>query len=157
MIHLALQIISLKNHLMTEMNGQKLVKLVYIAHGWYLGAYGEPLISEAIIGLRYGPMISSVYDKFIWYGISRITSMCSVSGVYPMIYDKEMIYFLDKIWEVYKEYTGLQMSTITHCKGTPWEILWNSKKRKKKDQILVLNSTIQEYFKEKYNKINLVN
>lgn len=35
----------------------KLLKLVYITHGWYLGFNEEPLISDEIQAWKYGPVI----------------------------------------------------------------------------------------------------
>jgi uncharacterized phage-associated protein len=29
---------------------------------------------------------------------------------------------MDQVWKVYGKYTGIQLSTLTHQRGTPWEI-----------------------------------
>jgi len=42
----------------------KLQKLVYFAHGWYLGFTGEPLLNEGIQAWEYGPVIPSLYHDF---------------------------------------------------------------------------------------------
>ena len=46
----------------------KLIKLVYIAHGWYLALNeGKSLINEAIQAWKYGPVIHSLYHKLKKY------------------------------------------------------------------------------------------
>ena len=51
----------------------KLVKLVFLAHGWRLGCKGDPLIREQVEAWKYGPIVRSVYDAFKEYGKRRIT------------------------------------------------------------------------------------
>ncbi len=78
----------------------KLVKLVYVAHGWYLGLTGEPLIAEGVQAWKYGPVVPSVYDKFKMYGGSAITEPAgalSANGqsVYYTLSKPELTAFLD--------------------------------------------------------------
>ena len=49
-------------------------KMVYIAHGYMLGAYGRPLISENVEAWKWGPVIPSLYRRFKKYGSDLITS-----------------------------------------------------------------------------------
>lgn len=42
----------------------QLIKLTYIAHGWHLAYYQQPLIDEAVEAWYYGPMITSIRDCF---------------------------------------------------------------------------------------------
>lgn len=51
----------------------KLIKLVYLAHGWNLGLTGEPLITEHVQAWRYGPVIPSIYHDFKEYGNQVVT------------------------------------------------------------------------------------
>jgi len=51
----------------TELTPMKLIKLVYIAHGWHLGLKNESLIDEGVQAWKYGPVIKSVYDEFKGY------------------------------------------------------------------------------------------
>jgi len=41
----------------------KIIKLVYIAHGWMLGINGLPLMKDPIEAWRYGPVIRELYGK----------------------------------------------------------------------------------------------
>jgi len=51
----------------------QLIKLVYIAHGWTLGLYNQPLIGKQVEAWTYGPVIPSVYHDFKHYGRDPIT------------------------------------------------------------------------------------
>jgi len=107
----------------------KLLKLVYIAHGWSLGLTGKPLIGEEVQAWRYGPVIPSVYQDFRHYKgnpIERQKAVIIDGGKYfiPTVTDETARRLLDKVWDEYKKYSGLQLSTLTHQPGTPWDIVW---------------------------------
>lgn len=66
-------------------------------------------------------MIPSVYRAFKEYGNGRITEQF-FSG--ETISDPQLLKFLNRIWEVYKGYSGWQLSSITHQPNTPWSLTW---------------------------------
>jgi uncharacterized phage-associated protein len=125
-----------------ELTPMKLVKLVYISHGWYLGLTNKPLIIEGVQAWKYGPVVTSVYHDFKHYGNQQITSM---------VISQSDIEFLNKIWDVYKDMNGLQLSTLTHQKDTPWDIVWNQKDGKKINGALIPNDIIKNHYKAKMN------
>lgn len=128
----------------------KLVKMVYLAHGWHLAIKEKPLIGEAIQAWKYGPSIPSVYQEFSKYGTDQITQLGSIKlGVLPIIAqdDGETLKLLERIWEVYSNFTPLELSTITHQKDTPWEKIKNGENWN--EQKIIPNNLIQQYFKDK--------
>jgi uncharacterized phage-associated protein len=131
-------------------NPIKLFKLVYLAHGWHLAINDEPLISEAVQAWRYGPAIASLYEAFEHIGNEAITSLVTENKggsdlQIPIVNDPDTILLLNKVWEVYKGYNSLQLSTLTHTKNTPWEII------RKQKQLLIPNNLIQQYYINMYN------
>lgn len=98
----------------------KIIKLVYIAHGWYLGLRNTPLINEPPQAWKFGPVIPSLYYRFKHFKNSKIVDE-EVADV-PQEEDIEL--FLDKIWSVYGGYDGVQLSSKTHQPNTPWSITW---------------------------------
>src|ERR1700712_2499331 len=91
----------------------KLLKLSYLAHGWYLGLNdGNALMPEYAQAWKYGPVIQTVYDGFKEYKGGQIMSMGfdPNTSSYPTVTNPEIIPFLDKIWEVYGKYDGLKLS-----------------------------------------------
>jgi len=104
----------------------QLLKLVYIAHGWCLGLTGKPLIGEEAIAWKYGSVIMSVYNDFrCWgqYPIEQQKAILNIEGNYviPTVKDADARRLLDKAWEAYLSFDGLQLSTLAHQEGTPWD------------------------------------
>lgn len=137
-----------------DMTPMKLLKLIYIAHGWHLALNdGEPLIDEAVEAWQYGPVVPSVYHEFKEYGNTPIRKLSTIynnrSHVLTPVISNDKKEFLDKIWEVYKKYDGLELSTLTHQKGTPWDIVWNDLGGNKKKSVQIPDKLIEEHYKIK--------
>jgi uncharacterized phage-associated protein len=138
----------------TELTPMKLLKLVYLSHGWYLGLNdAKPLIAEAVQAWKFGPVITSVYHDFKSYNNSQITALAFdiASASYSCVTDPSKVTFLDRIWEVYKGYSGLQLSTLTHEPGSPWDIVWNNYNGKNEHGAIIPNNIIAEYYRNKAN------
>jgi len=111
----------------------KLVKMVYLAHGWTLGLTSEPLIKENAEAWKYGPVIPSLYHDFKEFGnhsIDRYARWPEWQGDEVVLqspklqHDSAPISILKKVWNVYKRYTARQLSDMTHREGTPWHKTW---------------------------------
>ena len=97
------------------------------------------MINEQVEAWSYGPVIRSLYSAFRRYGYNRIREKDAVHHVdssgqvvtrIPEISDHPDEYantkaILDRIWEVYGQYTADQLSNMTHESGTPWETVRN--------------------------------
>lgn len=102
----------------------KILKLVYLAHGWYLGNFKEPLINENVLAWKYGPVIREVYNAFRIYGSSHVSAPhIKVSSDFT---DIEADAFLDYVWHRYKSHDGLYLSSITHEENSPWDITYKT-------------------------------
>jgi uncharacterized phage-associated protein len=138
-----------------ELTPMKLVKLVYIAHGWHLGVADSPLISEPVQAWKYGPVVESVYKEFKNYGDQQITQLGTGHwnglkiGFPSASNDKQE--FLDKVWDVYKDYNGLQLSTLTHQTGTPWHQVWIQQGGQNVRAAIIPNDVIKQHYKNKIN------
>lgn len=128
----------------------KILKLVYIANGWFLGYQNEPLISEASQAWRYGPVINSVYNAFKGFGGSKIDKLC-LSHEYlqrelnALNNDLYISSFLDSVWNVYKGYSAMQLSDLTHQPNTPWSKTYYSNG----DKSIIPNDEIEQHYKLK--------
>jgi uncharacterized phage-associated protein len=140
----------------------KLQKLVYLAHGWYLGIVEEPLIDEVVEAWQFGPVVPSLYHEFKRFGSGRIVgdrftrARMTPAGKWKLerceLPDdteeasraRELI---DRVWDVYKGYSAVQLSNLTHQDGTPWSETWKAMdvKRKGKD---IDDTKIQAHFKQ---------
>ncbi|PIT12209.1 hypothetical protein BGI30_02895 [Snodgrassella alvi] len=112
-----------------DMTPMKIQKLVYYAQAWYLKLYQAPLIDEYFSRWHYGPVIPSLYHNLKINGDTVVKNKLgnilikdgNVQYISPSIEDSDVIAFLDKILEIYGKYTALQLSNMTHQKGTAWK------------------------------------
>ncbi len=138
-----------------ELTPMKLIKLVYIAHGWHLGIFDQPLINEAVQAWKYGPVVESVYKEFRHFYNKPITRLGEtftddLQTVTPLVNESKN-QLLDRVWDVYGKFNGLQLSTLTHQKDTPWDITWNVKDGKNQHAAIIPNQLILEHYKSKMN------
>lgn len=108
----------------------KLLKEIYIAHGWRLAIYDKPLISEPIEAWKYGPVISDIYNCLKHYGLRPIDKTIEsldfdehgkiIKNKFESDFDQETKELLDKIWSVHKAVTGIQLSNWSHDPRGPW-------------------------------------
>lgn len=131
----------------------KLIKLVYIAHGWHLGYLDQALINDAVEAWQYGPVIPDLYHKVKAYGRRTITAPVDNNGV---IGDEQnpppnenSLALLERIWEVYGKHDGVQLSALTHQPKTPWDITWQAGGKDHYAGFLISNETIKEHYKRK--------
>ncbi len=142
-----------------EVTNMKLQKLVFFAHGWYMGNTSKALIEESFKVWKWGPVIPSLYHRFRDYGSNNITSIgfsYSLEKVeHGYIFKKETPFlknpteimpFLKDVWDVYKNYTAIQLSNITHYEGSPWYTT------AQQGLETIDNKTICNYYKEKLKR-----
>lgn len=142
-----------------NLNIMKLIKAVFIAHGFYLALKDKPLINEYVQAWKYGPVIDSVYHEFKGLGHQPIAFLAASDigedadgNVYPKSYyeipeaDQETIGFLNQIWEMCKHQSGIELSNWTHKAGSPWRQIWDSKDRVKINP-QIPEELIKSYFK----------
>ncbi len=132
----------------------KLVKLVYIAHGWYLGLSGQPLLTEPVEAWKYGPVVPSIYYSFKDYGGETIKQMVTAGNANESalvtLSDPDLVPFLEKIWEVYGQFSGVDLSAMTHQDNTPWKQVWDTQ-GKHSNNVIIPNDLIKEYYQKLVN------
>ena len=113
----------------------KLVKLVYVAYGWFLAIKNERLFNERIEAWQHGPVIPSVYHEFKHFGSSPIVGRSvivdyegedgklNISVTTPRVPDTDLDanIVLDTVWKSYKDFSAWQLREMTHEDDTPWK------------------------------------
>jgi uncharacterized phage-associated protein len=127
----------------------KLQKLVYYAHGWYLGLTGEPLIIERVEAWPFGPVISSLYQEFKRFGREPILERAptpdyekherAIKAATPLI---------EKVWQVYSKYTAVQLAALSHANGGPWHKAISQMGDQFVKNFPIPSDSIAEYFKQ---------
>lgn len=117
----------------------KLQKLLYFTHREYLRQNdGQPLFSEQFEAWPYGPVLSSVYDEFKSFHSEPITKFAkNADGSVTVVSERnaeDVMNALNKVWRTYKDFTGIQLSEITHKEGSAWRKAMDEKRTFLKDE-----------------------
>lgn len=102
----------------------KIQKLIHFAHGYGLRE-GVGVSNENPQVWKFGPVFDSLYHELKYHGSEPIKEMESENyfGPVPRVDDEdadEVKDIIRKVWNKYKNYTGFQLSDMTHKSGTPW-------------------------------------
>ncbi len=122
----------------------RLQKLVYFAHGWHLALYNEPLTDELPQAWSWGPVFPDIYDVVKKYGSGPIYEHVSPTHIHP---EDLRIPLLERIWNVYHNYSEVQLSRFSREEGGPWHITWN--KYPNRRNVSIDDDTIKQAFKNK--------
>jgi uncharacterized phage-associated protein len=106
-----------------QLTPMQLIKLSYIAHGFSLAINKRPLLNENVEAWRYGPVVPSLYRKLKQYGSDKVTKPIEsffrdLRTEHLEAEDRELI---DTVFSKYGKFNGIQLSHLTHRKGTPWD------------------------------------
>lgn len=144
----------------------QLQKLMYFAQGWWLTYSDDPLIDEPFEAWEYGPVCSSVYHEFKHFGSRSIDkSMIMLEVEYSDITEKFEVRvakpveqsdrlatsLLDFVWEKYSDFSGVELSSMTHAnrEKNPWKTtIEAARKQKIKRGASIANDDIKAYFNE---------
>lgn len=142
-----------------RLSPMKLQKLVFLAHGWYLAIHKRPLVREEIEAWQWGPVISDLYYEVREFGRDLIRGRITNLGVLEQdevdLYDAEVyvipeydlktINFLKEVWDVYREFTGIQLSNWLHIEGSPWHQVCDQEGGLGLHEV-ISNGIIREYY-----------
>lgn len=96
----------------------QLLKLVYIAHGWSLGLYGRPLISDEIQAWQYGPVIPRLYNAIKDFRDQPVRfPLKATDGEALTDSEKKLV---RQVFQLYGSKSGPALSRLTHAPGSPW-------------------------------------
>lgn len=102
----------------------KLQKLMFFAQSWYLRLFRTRLINDEFIRWQYGPVVQSVYYEFSKNRGTEIRHRAknALGSDFDSHLDASDENFLDEIIEAYGDYTGWQLSDMTHVNGGAWSM-----------------------------------
>lgn len=134
----------------------KLLKLVYIAHGWHRGYFETNLINEAVKAWRYGPVIPDLYRKIKHYGRKDIDAPIDGYGSIRDMHlpNEQTLDLLDHVWDSYKDKDGIELSALTHEPNTPWDITWKASGGDTFAGATIANELIEDHYKDKIRQFD---
>lgn len=134
--------IDVANHFITLNNGRieqmKLQKLLFMAQGWNLAVTGKPLMDEKFEAWDGGPVIRRLWNYI------RDNGPLAVAEEEEASFSDAEKDLLSHVWRKYKDYTGLELSEMTHEVGTPWSNTYFGKGR----NWVIPNEEIRLHFRE---------
>lgn len=129
----------------------KLLKLVYIAHGWHLALHDSALVDEDVLAWPYGPVFRDLYRATRKYN-RRLVEEVPMSDREEVLTTKgkseigdEGIDIIKAVSERYKDNNGWDLTLMTHKSGTPWHRTYK-KHGGISDGPVIENYLIQEYY-----------
>ncbi len=136
-------------HAISHMQAQK---LVYLAHGWCLGAGHGPLIEERFEAWNFGPVERKLYDSLKKYGSGLVTEFIKWGDDTPLNDLEEFPFAFEQmndfecdllpyIYDAYGKFHAFQLSALTHLDGTPWHKAYIRGQNRPID-----NKAIEDYF-----------
>lgn len=125
----------------------QIIKLVYLCHGWMLALHGRALIKEYVHAWRYGPAIPNLYDSLKHYGGEPVTDRI-IRAPEERLDDVEED-LIRQVYERYGDFTSIQLSQMTHARGTPWEEI----RSETQSNSVIPDELIQEYYQEHYKEV----
>lgn len=137
----------------------QVLKLAYIGHGFSLAINEKPLFHDRIEAWKYGPVIPNLYriiSKYKGDPIPRMYICNSPVGsavaterkrhLGDMLDENKKV--LDDVLDGYGKYDGLELSDITHAKGSPWDYCFDPNDLNKE----IPNKVIKEYYMAKLKR-----
>ena len=132
-----------------DISPMKLMKLVYIAHGWMLGLYGRALISDRVEAWRYGPVIPELYRTVRKFRAGAIPPDKVEAPGDEHEFDEYEKGVIDQVYDIYGgNYSAIQLSQMTHARDTPWDKTYNRVGRSS----LIPNDLIEDHYRRLYAK-----
>ena len=127
-------------------------KLVYLAHGWSLGAGHGPLIDEQFEAWTFGPVERKLYDSLKKYGAGVVSELIRWGDDTPLNDPEEFPFAFEQMDEFerellpyvcdsYGKFHAFQLSALTHLDGTPWHTAYIKGQNRPID-----NRIIEQYF-----------
>jgi uncharacterized phage-associated protein len=107
------------NKPLTNMQVQK---MVYIAQGVNLAVNDFKLYSQDTRAWNFGPVVRELYEELQKYGNGNVERLIDTKNIDK---DNDTKYLIKAVYDRYSQYSGWQLSELTHQKNTPWDKTWN--------------------------------
>lgn len=105
-----------------QITPMQLMKLTYIANGWHLGLHGKKLFENRIEAWKYGPVMPDLYQSTKQYGKNPIPNDLIPDGFDGLPENlNNKVEFLTQVYSLYENKDGIELSSLTHMAGSPWD------------------------------------
>ncbi|MEO8434279.1 MAG: type II toxin-antitoxin system antitoxin SocA domain-containing protein [Pyrinomonadaceae bacterium] len=127
------------------LTNMQMQKLVYIAHGYHLGVLGAPLFRDRVYAWQFGPVIPRLYDALKIWGADFVKKRLETLTP-PIKPDTAEWKVIEVVWAGYGNFSGPELSAMTHKPGSPWALAWEPGKKNP-----IPDDTIEAYYRQLIN------
>lgn len=109
----------------------KLQKILYFIASEYQKESKEPLFTENFETWEYGPVLRSVFYEFRPFSRNFISQFAKDADNHSRMVDEKedpkLKRILERVWEVTRGRTAVDLSQITHMEGSAWDTAFQSR------------------------------
>jgi len=117
-------------------------KLLYYVQGWSLAQRDRAAFSERIEAWAHGPVVKEVYKALGEFGRNAVPCEWGSGSVLGL----EDRCHAEAVWQVYKPYSAISLSDMTH-QEKPWMDARGNLPREAKSNKEITHSSMRDYFK----------
>lgn len=140
-------------------------KIIFFAHGWHYVYFDSPLIKNDFEAWPYGPVVRCVYDSFKEFGDKPIQEKRAYSldviknqkNLCKSNFSARQTQFLEGIFLEYGSIMPFRLVSMTHEKGSPWDVVYNRPKYEDPQGLKIPEELIEKYFKDNFKNQTLYN
>ena len=124
----------------------KLIKLVYLCHGWHMALGLGPLLAEPVQAWKRGPVLPSLYYAARHHGNSPILGEIfeSPNESQPASLSDTSATVMESVYGMYEDMSGNELSELTHLPKTPWA----ETRKQSKQNAVICNKLIERHFRK---------
>ena len=134
-----------------EYNNFVLGKLVYFVYGFCLAIQNREIFVEPIEAWKYGPVIPSLYHRFMEFGNGPIKqeflfhSVSKNKFTAPQVRedDYELLDILEIVYEAYGSLSEDDFRRLTHHRNSPWQRAYKEYQK----HVVIDKGDIKEHFR----------
>ena len=116
-------------------------KLVYYCHGWMLGVFEQPMITQSVAAWEHGPVVDDLYQRLKQYGREQVYP---ISGVRSTPYTENESNIISEVLRIYGGFSGGHLSGLTHAVNSPWH------QTRVEGGSVISDELIKSHFRAKY-------
>jgi uncharacterized phage-associated protein len=148
-----------------DVTNLKLNKVLYYVHAFHLARMAQPLIKNHIEAWEHGPVVRVVYQEFKEFGAAPIlrpaTYLNYETGNHEIIgfedIQDETRSFVLEVARYYMQFTGSQLREMTHERGGPWDVVFNSNSENRGIRDRIPNELIVTHTVKSFGRISSLN
>lgn len=142
-IEVAWQTLKEARKLGIHLSNQRLQKIVYISHGYFLALFNSPLVSDNVERFKYGPCFPKIYQLFSEYVDKEIPVSDSIET--DLRFDTNASYVINYVLNLYGNLDYNKLVALTTGELSPSKKYF---KEQSEHLITIENDVIKNHYRK---------